>query len=227
MKKSFMPQLVLLRHGASLWNDLNLFTGWVDVPLSKKGINEAIQAGRKLQDFTPDVIFTSTLIRAQTTMVLVMAENKTSKVPVVLHSGDGKLEEWSKIYDKKTLETLIPTYEAWQLNERMYGELQGLNKDEARARFGKDQVHIWRRSFDVPPPGGESLKICAERTLPYYREKIVPKLRDGKNVLVVAHGNSLRSIIMSIEGLSEEAVLNLELATGDPVIYDIEKLDLS
>lgn len=222
-----MPQLVLLRHGASLWNDLNLFTGWVDVPLSKKGINEAIQAGRKLQDFTPDVIFTSTLIRAQTTMVLVMAENKTSKVPVVLHSGDGKLEEWSKIYDKKTLETLIPTYEAWQLNERMYGELQGLNKDEARARFGKDQVHIWRRSFDVPPPGGESLKICAERTLPYYREKIVPKLRDGKNVLVVAHGNSLRSIIMSIEGLSEEAVLNLELATGDPVIYDIEKLDLS
>ena len=227
MKNNFKPQLVLLRHGASLWNDLNLFTGWVDVPLSKKGINEAIQAGVKLEDFTPDVIFTSTLIRAQTTMVLVMAENKSGKVPVVLHPEEGKMGEWSKIYDKKTLETLIPTYEAWQLNERMYGELQGLNKDEARARFGKEQVHIWRRSYDIPPPGGESLKICAERTLPYYREKIVPRLKEGKNVLVVAHGNSLRSIIMAIEGLSEEAVLNLELATGDPVIYDIEKLDLS
>lgn len=227
MKNNFKPQLVLLRHGASLWNDLNLFTGWVDVPLSKKGINEAIQAGVKLEDFTPDVIFTSTLIRAQTTMVLVMAENKSGKVPVVLHPEEGKMGEWSKIYDKKTLETLIPTYEAWQLNERMYGELQGLNKDEARARFGKEQVHIWRRSYDIPPPGGESLKICAERTLPYYREKIVPRLKERKNVLVVAHGNSLRSIIMAIEGLSEEAVLNLELATGDPVIYDIEKLDLS
>lgn len=227
MKNNFKPQLVLLRHGASLWNDLNLFTGWVDVPLSKKGINEAIQAGVKLEDFTPDVIFTSTLIRAQTTMVLVMAENKSGKVPVILHPEEGKMGEWSKIYDKKTLETLIPTYEAWQLNERMYGELQGLNKDEARARFGKEQVHIWRRSYDIPPPGGESLKICAERTLPYYREKIVPRLKEGKNVLVVAHGNSLRSIIMAIEGLSEEAVLNLELATGDPVIYDIEKLDLS
>lgn len=227
MKNNFKPQLVLLRHGASLWNDLNLFTGWVDVPLSKKGINEAIQAGVKLEDFTPDVIFTSTLIRAQTTMVLVMAENKSGKVPVVLHPEEGKMGEWSKIYDNKTLETLIPAYEAWQLNERMYGELQGLNKDEARARFGKEQVHIWRRSYDIAPPGGESLKICAERTLPYYREKIVPRLKEGKNVLVVAHGNSLRSIIMAIEGLSEEAVLNLELATGDPVIYDIEKLDLS
>ena len=227
MKKNFKPQLVLLRHGASLWNDLNLFTGWVDVPLSKKGINEAIQAGIKLKDFTPDVIFTSTLIRAQTTMVLVMAENNSGKVLVVLHQDEGKMAEWSKIYDKKTQETLIPAYEAWQLNERMYGELQGLNKDEARARFGKEQVHLWRRSYDIPPPGGESLKICAERTLPYYREKIVPQLKEGKNVLVVAHGNSLRSIIMAIEGLSEEAVLNLELATGDPVIYDIEKLDLS
>ena len=227
MKNNFKPQLVLLRHGASLWNDLNLFTGWVDVPLSKKGINEAVQAGIKLKDFTPDVIFTSTLIRAQTTMVLVMAENNSGKVLVVLHQDEGKMAEWSKIYDKKTLETLIPTYEAWQLNERMYGELQGLNKDEARARFGKEQVHLWRRSYDIPPPGGESLKICAERTLPYYREKIVPQLKEGKNVLVVAHGNSLRSIIMAIEGLSEEAVLNLELATGDPVIYDIEKLDLS
>ncbi|MFN4173674.1 MAG: 2,3-bisphosphoglycerate-dependent phosphoglycerate mutase [Parachlamydiaceae bacterium] len=227
MKNNFKPQLVLLRHGASLWNDLNLFTGWVDVPLSKKGIGEAILAGVKLKDFTPDVIFTSTLIRAQTTMVLVMAENKSGKVPVILHPEEGKMGEWSKIYDEKTKDSLIPAYEAWQLNERMYGELQGLNKDEARARFGKEQVHLWRRSYDIPPPGGESLKICAERTLPYYREKIVPCLKEGKNVLVVAHGNSLRSIIMAIEGLSEEAVLNLELATGDPVTYDIEKLDLS
>lgn len=227
MKNNFKPQLVLLRHGASLWNDLNLFTGWVDVPLSKKGIDEAILAGVKLNSFTPDVIFTSTLIRAQTTMVLVMAENKSGKVPVVLHSEEDKLGQWGKIHDQKTFETLIPVYEAWQLNERMYGELQGLNKDEARARFGKEQVHLWRRSYDIAPPGGESLKICAERTLPYYREKIVPCLKEGKNVLVVAHGNSLRSIIMAIEGLSQEAVLNLELATGDPVTYDIEKLDLS
>lgn len=222
-----MAQLVLLRHGASLWNDLNLFTGWVDVPLSKKGINEAVEAGRRLEDFTPDIIFTSSLIRAQTTMVLVMAENKSGRVPVVLHHGEGKLEEWSRIYDEKTFETLIPCYEAWQLNERMYGELQGLDKDVARARFGKEQVQIWRRSYDVAPPGGESLKICSERTIPYYRDTIVPELKAGKNVLVVAHGNSLRSIIMFIEGLSEEAVLNLELATGDPIIYDTEDLDLS
>lgn len=221
-----MPKLILLRHGASLWNDLNRFTGWVDVPLSTKGVREAETAGEKIADFPVDVIFTSTLIRAQTTAMLVMNKHKSGKTPVILHPGEGKMEEWSHIYDKEAFESLIPTYEAWQLNERMYGELQGLNKDEARARFGAEQVHIWRRSYDVPPPGGESLKLCSERTLPYYREKIVPELKKGKNVLVVAHGNSLRSIIMLLDNLTEKQILEYELKTGDPQIYDTEKRDL-
>ena len=136
------------------------------------------------------------------------------------------MEEWSRIYDKQAFESLIPTYEDWQLNERYYGELQGLDKDEARKKFGEEQVHIWRRSYDIPPPGGESLKLCSERTLPYYREKIIPELKKGKNVLVVAHGNSLRSIIMLLENMTPEQILKFELNTGDPQIYDTEKRDL-
>lgn len=221
-----MAQLILLRHGASLWNDLNLFTGWVDIPLSKKGIEEAFQAGKKISDIPVDIIYTSTLIRAKETAVLAATEFNSGKVPVCIHPDNPQQETWSKVYDKSSLENLIPSFEAWQLNERMYGELQGLNKDEARARFGKEQVHIWRRSYDVPPPGGESLKMCAERTLPYFNTHIVPLLKAGKNVLIVAHGNSLRSIVMHIEKLTEEEVLNLELATGEPRIYDTQKFDL-
>ncbi|MCB1081519.1 MAG: 2,3-bisphosphoglycerate-dependent phosphoglycerate mutase, partial [Chlamydiia bacterium] len=135
---------------------------------------------------------------------------------------EGKLEEWGKIYDPKAKEHTIPVIEAWQLNERMYGELQGLNKDEAREEFGVEQVHIWRRSFDTPPPKGESLEMTAKRSIPYFKETIIPHLQEGKNVLVSAHGNSLRSIVMHLEGLTNEQVLKLEIPTGVPLCYAFE-----
>lgn len=139
-----------------------------------------------------------------------------------MHKGEGKLEEWSKIYSAEALEKTIPVYTAWELNERMYGELQGLNKAETAQKYGKEQVQIWRRSYDVAPPGGESLEMTAQRTIPYFEEEIIPHLREGRNVFIPAHGNSLRSIIMDIEGLSREEVVNLELATGVPIIYEFK-----
>lgn len=216
-------KLILLRHGQSEWNKKNLFTGWVDIPLSIEGIGEAIQAGKRLADFPIDVIFVSSLCRAQLTAMIVMSEHKKGKVPVVLHPGEGKLEEWSKIYDPKMEKNTIPVIEAWELNERMYGALQGLNKKEMMEKFGKEQVQIWRRSFDVAPPQGESLADTAKRTVPYFQQKILPYLEEGKNVFVSAHGNSLRAIIMYLDGLSKEQVVKLELATGVPVIYTYQQ----
>lgn len=212
-----MAKLILMRHGASLWNEKNLFTGWVDVPLSKKGVEEAIQGGKKIKNDPIDVIFTSSLIRAIMTAMLVINEHSSGKVPVILHPGEGKIEEWGKIWGH--VET-IPTIRAWELNERMYGQLQGMDKDETRKKFGVDQVQIWRRSYDVRPPEGESLEMTAARTLPYFDKEIFPWLERGKNVFISAHGNSLRSIIMELESLSKEEVVALELATGDPIIYE-------
>ncbi len=188
--------MVLLRHGQSVWNAENKFTGWIDVNLSKKGEEEAISAGEILSKIKFDVIHTSELIRAQRTAEIVMSHNTASENP--------------------------PTRHDQRLNERHYGSLQGLNKDETREKFGAEQVHIWRRSFDVPPPDGESLKMCAERTLPYLTEEIEPDLNSGKNVLVAAHGNSLRSIVMSIENLSPEEILSVEIPTGSPIHYEYE-----
>lgn len=215
-----MGRIILLRHGQSEWNKQNLFTGWIDIPLSPEGIEEALRAGDEIKNIPVDIIFTSTLIRGTMTAMLAMSRHLGGKIPVILHEGEGRLEEWGKCYNLKTEQTLIPTYMAWQLNERMYGELQGLNKDEAREKFGKEQVHIWRRSFDVPPPNGESLELTSERTLPYFREYIIPELEKGKNVFVSAHGNSLRSIVMDIEHLSSQEVLKLEIPTGKPLYYD-------
>lgn len=217
-----MNQLILMRHGESIWNLQNLFTGWVDVPLSKKGIQEAIDAGIRIKNDPIDVIFTSKLVRAQETLAIALAYHELGKVPVFLHQGEKKLEEWSKIYGEEAKNAVIPVYSAWQLNERMYGALQGLNKAETRAKFGDEQVQIWRRSYDTAPPEGESLADCASRTLPYFQETIVPFLKAGKNVLIAAHGNSLRSIIMSLENLSKEAVVNLELTLGEPLHYIYE-----
>lgn len=217
-----MSKLILLRHGQSLWNKMNLFTGWVDIPLSKKGVDEALEAGRQIAHVPIDVIITTTLVRAQMTAFLAMSEHETSKVPVVLHTGEGKLEEWGKIYSEATAQHTIPVIRCWELNERMYGELQGLNKAETAERFGKEQVHLWRRSYDVPPPHGESLEMTAARSIPYFKEHVVPHLKKGKNVLIVAHGNSLRSIIMHLDGLSKEEVLKLELPTGLPVFYNCQ-----
>lgn len=214
-----MSKLILLRHGQSVWNQYNLFTGWVDIPLSTKGIEESFQAGEKIKNLAIDVIFVSTLIRAQMTAFLAMTRHTSKKTPIFIHN-EGKERDWAENNADPSLQ--IPVYAASQLNERMYGILQGLNKQEMVEKYGPDQVHIWRRSFDVAPPGGESLKMTAERAIPYFHGSIVPLLQENKNVLIAAHGNSLRSIVMFIEGLSEEEVLHLELDTGEPRIYDYE-----
>ena len=198
-----MATLILLRHGQSVWNAANKFTGWTDVGLSEVGEAEAAKAGEELADTQIDVVHTSDLIRAQHTAEIVMRHNRASSD--------------------------VPTHRDFRLNERHYGDLQGLNKQDTRDKYGDEQVHIWRRSYDVPPPGddGESLAMCAERTLPYLGEAIKPDLDAGKTVLVAAHGNSLRSIVMKIEGLSKEEVLSLEIPTGIPRIYTYEGGDFT
>lgn len=217
-----MSKLILMRHGQSKWNELNLFTGWVDVPLSAKGVEESIEGGKKIKDIPIDIIFTSSLIRAQQTAMLVMLQHSSGKVPVIQHSGQGKLEEWSLIYSEKARQQTIPVYCAWEINERMYGELQGLNKAETIEKFGKEQVQLWRRSYKVAPPGGESLEMTAARSIPYFKNEIVPALKNELNVFVSAHGNSLRSIMMYLDNLSEDEVVKLELATGEPIIYEYQ-----
>ena len=191
-----MTILVLIRHGQSVWNATNRFTGWTDVELSEKGEIEAATAGEQLADVRFDVVHTSALIRAQRTAEIVMSKNRVS--------GE------------------IPTKQDERLNERHYGDLQGLNKAETAEIHGAEQVHIWRRSFDVPPPGGESLEMTAERTIPYFVEEIIPDLGSGMNVLVAAHGNSLRSIVMYIEAISPEDITSLEIPTGLPMCYKFD-----
>lgn len=213
-----MPKLILLRHGESLWNKKNVFTGWVDVPLSKNGINEAVKAGEALLSIDFDVVFTSVQIRAIETTMLALAQNKNDKTPVIIHDN-GKMKEWTKIYSKNMVENIIPVYCEINLNERYYGELQGKNKAETANEYGDEQVRQWRRSYDVPPPNGECLKDTAERTIPFFKETISPQLSIGKNVLISAHGNSLRSIIMYIEELTKDEVLDLEIPTGKPIFY--------
>lgn len=215
-----MAKLILLRHGQSVWNKLNLFTGWVDIPLSEKGIEEALEAGQRLKKTPIDVIFCSTLIRATMTAMLAMSVHESGKVPVILHPKEGKMEEWAKIWSEESQRKSIPVHCAWELNERMYGELQGVNKMEMMEKYGKEQVQLWRRSFDVQPPGGESLAMTAARSIPYFQKNILPYLESGKNVFISAHGNSLRSIIMFLEELTKEQVVSLELATGIPTIYE-------
>lgn len=212
--------IILLRHGASAWNEKNLFTGWVDIPLSRKGVEESLKAGDAIAHLPIDLIFTSTLIRAQMTAMLAMLRHQSGRVPCILHARDKGFEEWGAIHSEKTEHEVIPVRVAWQLNERMYGQLQGMNKDEMREKYGADQVHLWRRSFDIAPPEGESLKMTSERTLPYFREEILPYLDQGKHVLISAHGNSLRSIVMMLENLSATEVVELEFPTGSPWVYE-------
>ncbi len=212
------PKLILMRHGQSVWNKQNLFTGWVDIPLSEQGIQESIEGGKMIRDLPIDVCFTSTLIRAHMTLSLALLQHASGKVPMFLHQG-GRQEEWAQVYSEEAKKKVWPVRMAWELNERMYGHLQGLNKAETAEKFGKEQVHIWRRSFDIAPPGGESLAMTAARTIPYFKSQIVPCLEKGQTVFVSAHGNSLRSIVMELDGLSKEQVVALELATGAPLIY--------
>jgi 2,3-bisphosphoglycerate-dependent phosphoglycerate mutase len=201
--------LVLVRHGESEWNLKNLFTGWKDVDLTQNGIAEARAAGRKLkaQGISFDIAFTSALIRAQRSLDLMLEEMGLTKIPVLRDQA---------------------------LNERDYGELSGLNKDDARAKWGAEQVHLWRRSYDVAPPGGESLKDTAARVLPYYIQEILPAVLQGKRVLVSAHGNSLRALVMVLERLSGAGIVKREIATGVPLIYRLnadstvaDKVDLA
>jgi len=189
-----MGKLVLVRHGQSQWNLENRFTGWVDVPITPLGEEEARRAGRELKGIHFDLAFTSGLQRAQQTLTIIL-------------DGIGQPN--------------LPTEKNQALNERHYGDLQGLDKAETAKKYGDAQVHIWRRSFDVQPPNGESLKDTAARTLPYFNEKILPAAASGKNILVSAHGNSLRAIVMGLEGLTPEQILKVEIGTGRPIVYDI------
>ncbi len=214
-----MSKLIMMRHGQSQWNKLNLFTGWVDIPLSVEGIEESFKGGKQIADIPIDIIFISSLTRALMTAMLAMSLHSSGKVPVLLHQ-EGKMETWGKIHNAETEKGCIPVISAWELNERMYGELQGLNKAETIDKYGAEQVKIWRRSYDTAPPAGESLAMTAARTLPYFTDIIVPYLKEGKNVFISAHGNSLRSIIMQLDDLSKEEVLQLEIATGAPIIYE-------
>jgi 2,3-bisphosphoglycerate-dependent phosphoglycerate mutase len=216
-------QLILMRHGQSVWNEKNLFTGWVDVPLTEKGIQESLDGGKKIQHIPIDVIFTSTLTRCHMSLSLSMLKHQSKKTPIFQHEPGSKQNALERIYSKQTEEDTIPVYMAWELNERCYGNLQGLNKKETEEKYGKTQVHTWRRSFEAEPPGGESLAMTAERTIPYFQKQILPYLEQGQNVFICAHGNSLRSIIMHLEGLSKEEVTHLELSTGDPIIYTFEQ----
>lgn len=218
-----MAKLILLRHGQSVWNKRNLFTGWVDVPLSQEGIQEALEAGKKIAHIPIDTIFVSSLIRSHMTAFLAMSVHDEGKTPCIIHTGEGQLEEWAQIHGEEAKENCIPVIRAWQLNERMYGRLQGLNKQETIDKYGSEQVKIWRRSFDTVPPEGESLAMTAERTLPYFKEMVIPRLQKGENVLISAHGNSLRAIVMFLDNLSKEQVLELEIATGVPIFYDYDK----
>ena len=156
------------------------------------------------------------------TAMLAMSEHKGGRVPVILHPGAGQIEDWGKIYSEDAQEKTIPVISAWQINERMYGALQGKNKEKCREKYGADQVKLWRRSYDIAPPQGECLKDTADRAIPYFKEKILPYLNAGKNVLVSAHGNSLRAIVMLLDSLSKEEVLSLEIGTGVPIIYDFQ-----
>ena len=186
--------LVLVRHGQSEWNAKNLFTGWKDPDLTHKGIEEAVNAGKKINEYglSFSCMFTSALVRAQNTAKIILKE---------IEQED------------------IPTYQDKNLNERAYGSLTGMDKDEARQKFGSEQVQIWRRSFDTCPPDGESLKDTYNRVVPYFQKNILPCLADGKNVLVSAHGNSLRALVKLIENISENDIVKLEIATGQPIIY--------
>ena len=193
-----MARLILVRHGQSVWNAANRFTGWTDVDLSEKGVEEADEAGLQLADIRFDVVHTSDLIRAQRTAEIIMGRNRAS--------GDD-----------------VPTRYDWRLNERHYGALQGLNKAETAEKHGAEQVPVWRRSYDVAPPEGESLEMTAQRTIPYFIDEIVPDLEGGLNVLVSAHGNSLRSIVMHIDGISPEEIVSLEIPTGEPIHYTCDE----
>ena len=215
-----MSKLILVRHGQSQWNLEDRFTGWVDVPLSKKGIDEAILAGKKLKDFNFDVMYVSHMLRAIQTLHYILLESSSKKTPIIYHE-EKRIHAWE--HHTSDPDSELPIFMSVDLAERYYGDLQGLNKQKTREKYGDEQVHLWRRSFDINPPNGESLKDTCERTIPYYKKFIQKELQKNKNVLVSAHGNSLRSIVMYVENISEKDIPNLEIPTGVPIIYTLDE----
>ncbi|MAV84050.1 MAG: 2,3-bisphosphoglycerate-dependent phosphoglycerate mutase [Gammaproteobacteria bacterium] len=189
-------KLVLVRHGQSIWNEKNLFTGWKDIGLTKKGINEAKSVGEQIKRIGTkfDAMYTSSLVRAQKTGEIILECISQKEIEIISDQS---------------------------LNERNYGELTGLNKDQAKRDFGESQVQIWRRSYDIPPPNGESLKDTYERVVPYFIKIILPRLLHGENILITAHGNSLRSLVKYLEKISEDEIVKLEIATGEPIFYEL------
>ena len=191
-----MAQLVIFRHGQSVWNLENKFTGWVDVELTEKGVEEAKNAGLKLKGFKFDLAYASNLQRAQKTLALALEQSRQANIPVTYNEA---------------------------LNERMYGDLQGLNKADTVVKFGEEQVKIWRRSYDIAPPNGESLKDTAARVIPYFENEILPKLKAGNNIVIAAHGNSLRALIMYLEKLTPAQILEFEIGTAVPRLYELDE----
>ena len=189
-------KLVLVRHGQSIWNEKNLFTGWKDIGLTKKGINEAKSVGEQIKRIGTkfEAMYTSSLVRAQKTGEIILECISQKEIEIISDQS---------------------------LNERNYGELTGLNKDQAKKDFGESQVQIWRRSYDIPPPNGESLKDTYERVVPYFIKIILPRLLHGENILITAHGNSLRSLVKYLEKISEDEIVKLEIATGEPIFYEL------
>jgi len=218
-----MPQLILTRHGQSLWNATNKFTGWVDVPLSERGRAEATIASCKLEEYRVDVCFTSKLIRAIETAICILTEKDDicgGKTPIIKHEiEDQDWHGWDKYNGDPSQE--LPIFTTAALDERFYGDLQGLNKAETAEKYGAELVHEWRRSYTVRPPGGESLEDTQKRVSPYFTSRIMPHMTQGESVLVSAHGNSLRAIIMQLDNLAPEQVSRLELETAVPIVYEM------
>lgn len=227
---SLKSQLVLMRHGESMWNDLKLFTGDVDIPLTEKGVTEALSGGRVVSEIDFDIIFTSRLVRAKQTALIAMTQSRFKRVPVLVRGGfygKGKTGDENRIRLRdaaaKALETascwMVPVYADPALNERCYGDLQGLNKTAAIAEFGEETVTKWRRSYDTRPPNGESLQDTYTRSVAFFQATIEPRLKEGRNVFLVAHGNVLRCLISHIAGYSDLEMLQLQISTASPYAY--------
>ncbi|WP_440948507.1 histidine phosphatase family protein [Methanosarcina sp. T3] len=230
-----MSYLILVRHGESGWNVDGRFGGWVDVPLTGKGIGEALLCAAELEEINLDLAFTSKLIRAQETLFLILSKQK--KIGVFVHeeagTGEDRTESGDEAgsdkkenrysYPTKTEKNLIPIYSSDALNERYYGILQGKKKDRMKEKYGEEQILHWCRSYDEGPPGGESLKDIYGRAVPYFEKEILPVIQAGKNVIVCAHQNSLRALIKHIEGISNEGIRKIRLANARPVIYTFSR----
>ena len=215
-----MPKLILLRHLKSQWNLENRFTGWTDVPLCKEGISNTNQIAKKVFKSKIDTIYSSPLFRNQDTVVRIL--NFDKKYPIFIWLDKGKMKKWGNF--KNTNEKYFPVCISENLNERYYGKLQGLNKAEIIKKYGAEKVHLWRRSFDITPPGGESLKDTFKRTIPFYRKYIEIDLKKGKNVLIVASHNSLRAIIKYIEKISDKDIINVEIPYGGIIVYELDSM---